>query len=344
MLATSFNQLMKDRDIPEDEYYQLLAHLTEPSLALCCPRTQYYGTLPFIKKYYEEYQKRERRAIQQEWKKRGITGLSSIQKYTQLYLYWILDASAARFKEMDTDTRMKLFSRVFGSVNQWQPLTINEVSCIGTPGRHTVVDIINRGRWEILENPEEVDTVVEKTRKNANDERERLSYAKVLTELTSDEPSLDADISGWIEKQITAAKKETSQPMFKAYEISCFSDYILLQLRLLTEKSVIVKRCKNCGQYFITERSNIDYCQRILPGEIQTCYVIGPKRVFNKNLAADLPRGLYSKAYKKYQARLRRQGITEEEWESWKEQAKQMLDDVQNGRISIDAYTEWMEK
>ena len=97
--------------------------------------------------------------------------------------------------------------------------------------------------------------------------------------------------------------------MFKAYEISCFSDYILLQLRLMTEKAVVVKRCKNCGQYFITERTNIDYCQRILPGETQTCFVIGPKRVFNKNLSTDIPRGLYSKAYKRCQLRFRRRWL-----------------------------------
>lgn len=97
--------------------------------------------------------------------------------------------------------------------------------------------------------------------------------------------------------------------MFKAYEISCFSDYILLQLRLMTEKAVVVKRCKNCSQYFITERTNIDYCQRILPGETQTCFVIGPKRVFNKNLSTDIPRGLYSKAYKRCQLRFRRRWL-----------------------------------
>ena len=38
-------------------------------------------------------------------------------------------------------------------------------------------------------------------------------------------------------------------------------------------------------------------------------YVIGSKRVFNRNLAAGLPRELCSKAYKKNQARLPRKGI-----------------------------------
>ena len=169
------------------------------------------------------------------------------------------------------------------------------------------------------------------------------SYAAVLGELHSDGYDLDADSSRWLKKQITAIKKETSKPLFKAYEISSFTDYILLQLRYLTEQSAIIKRCKNCGQYFITERPNIDYCQRILPGETQTCFVIGPRRVYNKTLSDDLPRNLYAKAYKRYQARLRRKSITDDEFEVWKAEAKRHLDDVQNGRISVEEYMGWME-
>lgn len=73
-------------------------------------------------------------------------------------------------------------------------------------------------------------------------------------------------------------------------------------------------------------------------------YVIGSKRVFNRNLAAGLPRELCSKAYKKNQARLRRKGITEEMFEEWKVQAKKHLEDVQQGRISMEEYTTWMEQ
>ena len=212
------------------------------------------------------------------------------------------------------------------------------------PDGHSVYDILRRGRWEMLNNVDRAGEIAHETMHNAEEEQERQSFAKVLAELVSDDPDLDAEMTSWMNSQIDAAKHETSQPLFKAYEISCFPDYILLQLRLMTEKAVVVKRCKNCGQFFITERRNIDYCQRILPGEKQTCFVIGPKRVFNKNLSTDIPRGLYSKAYKRYQLRFRRQSITEDEWIAWKTQAKKMLDDVQNNMISIKEYTQWMER
>ena len=348
MLAASMNQMLKDRDVSEEKYHTLLHHLTGPALNPCFSDTQYmtayHDSLIFEKRNYEEYQKKDMASIQHGWNKRGITSLSSLQRYVQLYLYWVLDASAERFNDMDMDARLKLFSRVFGSVNQWQPLAIREVSCVGVPDKNTISDILRRGQWSILDNLDKSDAIAEATRKSVSDEVERKEYADAMKELTSDNLDLDADMSRWLKKRISEIEKETSQPLFKAYEISCFSDYILLQLRLMTEKAVVMKRCKNCGQYFITERPNIDYCQRILPGETQSCFVIGPKRVFNKNLAADIPRGLYSKAYKKYQARLRRGAITEESFNTWKESAKRYLDDVQRGVISLSEYTEWMEQ
>ena len=210
--------------------------------------------------------------------------------------------------------------------------------------------IIEKSQWQLIQSAtnggtaEDFNAIVEETQRKKETEAVRIRYASALMDLTSDHTELDGAISKWMKEQIQSIKKETSQPLFKAYEISSFFDYILLQLRLLTEKSVIIKRCKNCGQYFITERANIDYCQRILPGETQTCYDIGPSRVFNRNLVSDIPRGLYSKAYKKYQNRLRRKTITAEEWDTWRNQAKKMLDDVQNDRISMEEYEKWMRQ
>ena len=66
--------------------------------------------------------------------------------------------------------------------------------------------------------------------------------------------------------------------------------------------------------------------------------------MFNKNLSSDVARGLYSKAYKKYQGRLRRKSITEAQFDEWKAEAKKYLSDVQNETISLDEYKAWMEQ
>ena len=75
-----------------------------------------------------------------------------------IYLYWVLNASAVRFNGMTLDERLGLFSSVFGSINNWQPLSLKEVSCIGEPISSDIDAIFRRSRWAMLE---DVDHVME---------------------------------------------------------------------------------------------------------------------------------------------------------------------------------------
>lgn len=348
LLANTLNQVVEKAELTKEHYMGLLSHLTGPALNSCCKRagrlSPYYDSALFAQRFYEEYRQRDKASIHNKWRKDGIGGIVSLQKYIRSYLYWILDSTAARFDALTQEQRLRLFSSVFGSSNAWQPFAIRDVLCPGTPNSHAVADILRKGQSHILENLSDMDSVVDETQRMAAEEIERSQYAKVLEELVSDSELLSEDIADWLAAKVDNAIHDDTTSWFRAYEIASFSDYLLLQVSLLTEKKVIIKRCKNCGRYFMPEKTSIDYCQRILPGETQSCYEIGPKRVFNKLLAADLPRNLYSKAYKKYQARLRRKVITEDEFNTWRENAKVYLDNVQHGLISMEEYTEWMQK
>ena len=348
LLANTLNQVVEKAELTKEHYMGLLSHLTGPALNSCCKRagrlSPYYDSALFAQRFYEEYRQRDKASIHNKWRKDGIGGIVSLQKYIRSYLYWILDSTAARFDALTQEQRLRLFSSVFGSSNAWQPFAIRDVLCPGTPNSHAVADILRKGQSHILENLSDMDSVVDETQRMAAEEIERSQYAKVLEELVSDSELLSEDIADWLAAKVDNAIHDDTTSWFRAYEIASFSDYLLLQVSLLTEKKVIIKRCKNCGRYFIPEKISIDYCHRILPGETQSCYEIGPKRVFNKLLAADLPRNLYSKAYKNYQARLRRKVITEDEFNTWRENAKEYLENVQHGLISTEEYTEWMQK
>ena len=348
LLANTLNQVVEKAELTKEHYMGLLSHLTGPALNSCCKRagrlSPYYDSALFAQRFYEEYRQRDKASIHNKWRKDGIGGIVSLQKYIRSYLYWILDSTAARFDALTQEQRLRLFSSVFGSSNAWKPFAIRDVLCPGTPNSHAVADILRKGQSHILENLSDMDSVVDETQRMAAEEIERSQYAKVLEELVSDSELLSEDIADWLAAKVDNAIHDDTTSWFRAYEIASFSDYLLLQVSLLTEKKVIIKRCKNCGRYFIPEKISIDYCHRILPGETQSCYEIGPKRVFNKLLAADLPRNLYSKAYKKYQARLRRKVITEDEFNTWRENAKEYLENVQHGLISTEEYTEWMQK
>ena len=350
IIATTFNVIMEGNDPGPTYYAELFEHIVEPVRSRLDQNEKLYLPCDFdlenmISRYYSEFMSiKEEATTRYSWNKRDADSLPSLQNYVRLYLYWILDSSAARFRNMSTETRIRLFSRVFGSFNEWQPLALKELSCPGKLDHHNHLPFYLEGNWLTNQHSTEEKAPETETKQQMVEEADRLRYSSMLADLTSDDMQPTHSAADWLGGQIAAAKKDSSPAMLKVYEITCFSDYILLQLRLLTEKGVIIRRCKNCGQYFITERPNIDYCQRILPGETQTCYAIGPKRVFNRNLSADIPRALYSKAYKKYQARLRRQGITQEEFDTWREEAKEKLNDVQTGRVDLEEYTAWMEQ
>lgn len=348
LLANTLNQVVEKAELTKERYMELFSHLTGPALNSCYKRagrlSPYYDSALFAQQFYDEYRQRDKASVRNKWRKDGIGGLESLQKYIRSYLYWILDSTAARFDALTQEQRLRLFSSVFGSSNAWQPFAIRDVLCPGTPNSHTVADILRKGQSSLWENLSDMDAVVDETQRMAAEEIKRSQYASVLEELASDSDLLSDDIAGWLAARVDSAIHDDTPSWFRAYEITSFSDYLLLQVSLLTEKKVIIKRCKNCGRYFMPEKTSIDYCHRILPDETQSCYEIGPKRVFNKLLAADLPRNLYSKAYKKYQARLRRKVITEDEFNTWREDAKEYLNNVQHGLISMEEYTEWMQK
>lgn len=354
LLANTLNQLVEDKDLSQEQYLKLLKHLTDFSLNFCLTHTgvasTYYDSFVFQRHFYEEYTKRNDPSIRKKWRRDGIGGMESLHKYVRSYLYCILDSSAKRFCGLTTEQRLRLFSSVYGSVNTWQPLVLREAICVGTLDSHTVEDIFRKGQIRILNAVSAADfgtaseTIIAETKTAATNELKRAVNSKALESLDSDDALLSDELSEWLDQKISEAKSSDTSPWLRAYEISSFSEYILLQLSLLTENEVIIKRCKNCGRYFLPDRSNVDYCQRVLPGENLTCFEIGPKRVFNRLLAADQPRNLYSKAYKKYQARLRRKTITEDEFHTWREQAKEYLNKVQNDQISLEEYESWMEK
>ena len=150
------------------------------------------------------------------------------------------------------ETRLKVYSQTFGSFNIWQPLSLKEVSCIGLFEDHSSLEAIISRSIRNFQSGEPSTIKAE-----LSSEKERRSYANAFIEMDSDDIDIDADLQGWLKKNICSASGSEAAPLFKAYEIAKFSDYILLQLRLWTEKATIIRRCKNCGQYFITERSTL---------------------------------------------------------------------------------------
>lgn len=120
-------------------------------------------------------------------------------------------------------------------------------------------------------------------------------------------------------------------------------DLCIASLQCIFNEGYIIRKCKNCGKYFIpTTRSDEIYCDNVFKGN-RTCKQIGYEQKINN----DEFMKAYRTAYKTKNAFKNRNKLNnthaEENFEKWVIQAKEKLKYAQNGNILIDDFKEWLK-
>ena len=131
------------------------------------------------------------------------------------------------------------------------------------------------------------------------------------------------------------------------YTCDGLDDLCMASLYHLARMGLRLKRCNNCGQYFVAlRRADAIYCDRQSPfRKNKTCKEDGPSRAFEKkakiNTAAKLHRNLYAA---KLMLTRRNPDIPhyKESFEQWKLQSKSWKADLIAGRKSEEAYLQWL--
>ncbi len=128
------------------------------------------------------------------------------------------------------------------------------------------------------------------------------------------------------------------------YEFHTTADILELEFTKMLEQDVRFRKCKRCGRYFIM-KGNYDtkYCDRIMPGQTQSCQTLAAQENYRKKVADDAALPIYSKYYKRYAARVRAGKITDDDLRKWKYKAMTKRDECSNGQITPEELTEWME-
>ena len=129
------------------------------------------------------------------------------------------------------------------------------------------------------------------------------------------------------------------------YITQTLEDLLKYEVYGMTMAEKRIKRCKNCGQYFVVGKSNVEYCDRIAAGETKPCNEIGKSRTYEQKIAkGGTAMALYRKAYKTHFARIRSGNMTREQFEQWKDEATAKRIDVENGELNLDEYASWLKK
>lgn len=113
----------------------------------------------------------------------------------------------------------------------------------------------------------------------------------------------------------------------------------------MTREDVRIKRCKNCGRYFILEKGNLEYCDRIAASETKPCNEIGKSRTYEQRITGgSSAMALYRKAYKTHFARIRSGNMTREEFDRWKAEAADKRRLAESGKLDFDEYATWLKE
>lgn len=131
--------------------------------------------------------------------------------------------------------------------------------------------------------------------------------------------------------------------MIESDDIASLLYVVLIKM---VENNIYVKKCENCGKYFLVQgrRKTIKYCDNIPEGKSQPCFVLAARQKYKQKLENDSITRAYRSAYKKYNQRVRIGKWKTQDFEKWSAEAKIKLKQTQNGEISEEQFVEWLKE
>ncbi len=350
MLANHLNYILinKDAKLAKEDYACMLSHLVKPLITLGIeplPPILVPTSGEFVSAYFSKYLDQNKKVYSES----GIKYINNVQALAKRYLYWILDASSTRFGNLPIDDRSKLYSQIFRVRQLGSDMKLLQSFYWSEP--HTYDYAGNNSEMRLLElftqgvDPDEAVIQIQQEEQQRKEEYEaQKENSQIFAELLDDTIALDSELADYLKTEIEKACDSKDAALFVQYEVQNFEQLIQLEVWLMINETAIVKRCRHCGHYFLTDKMSVDYCSRIAEGETQTCVVIGPKHTFSKLLTEDAALKAYNRTYKTFYARLRRGTVSEDKFSAWKTEARSRLEETRQGASSFEEYEAWLKR
>ena len=346
MLAEELNSRLYQHDpnqsAAKETYSELLRHLLQPLITIGTEPLP-PAVVPTSKEFAEKHYAQLEGLYQGKGHLSGLSYIENVRTEAERYLFWVLDQSSFRFKDLDRSTRVRLYSQVFRKSGIGADLHFVISFYWKEPEEYDYYAHTAAGR--LLSDVESGISVAEASDRNALADRERQRRKKMtgyLSLLHSDRQQLTDELKEFIDDEIYTAREDTTSTLFEEYHVDSFYQLIQLQLWLLTKGDAIIKRCRHCDRLFIAARASVDYCSRVMDGEKEPCDIVGPKKSFSKLMDEDHVLKTYNRVYKTIYARMKRCSITAEEFNRWKAEARSMLDKTRAGEMSEEQFEAWL--
>ncbi|MDR1560007.1 MAG: DUF6076 domain-containing protein [Clostridiales bacterium] len=129
------------------------------------------------------------------------------------------------------------------------------------------------------------------------------------------------------------------------YEIDSIVDLFRFEFVKMIEREIYIKKCKNCGQFFVpNRRQDAEYCDRFIGDTGKRCSEIGAMLRYERKVASDPVWEVYKRNYRRQNSRTRSKKMTQTEFLQWSEQAAQKRDECLVGTLPFDEYVAWLEQ
>lgn len=114
---------------------------------------------------------------------------------------------------------------------------------------------------------------------------------------------------------------------------------------LVINDNDFIRQCKNCHRYFLTNKSNTYYCDNIYY-EGKTCKDVGNQLSQKRKENKEPVYGKYRSIYANKATLLKRYPdiYSQEDYDKWKKEAKQFMNDIRHGLKTYDEFDKWLDK
>ena len=132
----------------------------------------------------------------------------------------------------------------------------------------------------------------------------------------------------------------------RSYATNIFSYFYYIFYNTIFGEKYIIKKCKNCNKYFYTNFDSTQlYCDNIFTKN-QTCKDIGNQIAQLKKQKHDIVYGKYRKLYSKKAMLVKRNPDIESykaEYENWKKEAQEYRDKLKKEEITNEEFEKWLD-
>ena len=263
----------------------------------------------------------------------GFSEELQIQKSIQNMLYFILDVSAQGMENLTILQRMWLYDNMFYKAKNLTEMHVIRNLTFRPPSLYSEKDKVEDPYFpysnEDLENDDKVNSIFHP-----------FYILGALDIATNGIPTNMIDSFNSITEY---AKTINPAKIYEEYEINNLQELLSLEIMAMIQSGMVIKKCENCGKYFVRYDKKKKYCNRIDESGV-SCYKAAKSKLHKQKLDNEPAFKEYNTAYKRHYAQIKSGFMSKKAFKSWQFEAKTKLAQVRNGELDFLIFHEWLKK